>query len=124
MLLSTAGVQCGSQDALAATTHCIDSLSSCSSFLLLFRILWLFWWLEAPTAHPFAVVPKMFTIRMEVILSVMTATITVPPPVWTLRHACHAKFKARQFLSPDYRVISDGPFVSQSSPSRDLSTGD
>ena len=112
MLLSTTGVQCGSQNALAATTHCTDSLSSCSSFLLVFQILWLFWWLEAPTAHLFAVVLKTSTIRMEVILSVMTPTITVLPPALTLRHACHARFKARQFLSQDHRVISDGPFVS------------
>lgn len=97
MLLSTIGVQCGPQDVLVAIIRCISSPSPFSSLPLLSQIPWLSLWSEALIAHLLVSAPQPSTIRMEVILPVMTATTIALLLAWIFRHACHVKFKARQF---------------------------
>lgn len=115
MPLSTARVQCGPQDDSIAMIPCISSHSSSSS-LLISRTPWPSWWWEALIARPPASVPAQPTIRMEVILPVMTLIITVLPSALTFRHACHVRFKARQSPKQESRVIWDGHSVSYFPP--------
>lgn len=122
MLFSTARVQCGPQDDSIAMIPCNSSHSSFSSPLIS-RTHRPSWWLEALIARPPASVPKQSTIRMEVILPVMTLIITLLPSAWTFRHACHVKFKARQSPKQESRVIWDGRSVSQSPPSYEYLDG-
>ena len=121
MPLSTARVQCGPQDDSIAMKPCISSLSAFSSFIIS-RIPWPSWWWEALIARPPASLPAQPTIRMEVILPVMTLITTVLPSALTFRHACHVRFKARQCPKQESRVIWDGHSVSTFLPSYGLRT--
>lgn len=112
MLHFTVRVQCGPLHALVAMINRISSVSSFPLFPLLFQIPWLSWWSEAPIARPPALVHRLSTIRMEVILSVMIPITTALLSARISRRACHARFKARRSLLQEDRVIWDGHSVS------------